>query len=61
MELNLFCSYQEAIEDITKRMGAGMAKFILKEVGDVGCCNAGLKDDAWIINLRKKDFSWFHC
>jgi farnesyl-diphosphate farnesyltransferase len=31
----LFCSYQEAIEDITKRMGAGMAKFICKEV-----CNA---------------------
>ena len=27
-----FCSYQEAIEDITKRMGAGMAKFICKEV-----------------------------
>ncbi|KAG6779560.1 hypothetical protein POTOM_015952 [Populus tomentosa] len=50
--------YQEAIEDITKRMGEGMAKFILKEVGDVGCCNAGLKDDAWIINLRKKDFSY---
>ncbi|MED6162021.1 squalene synthetase-like protein [Stylosanthes scabra] len=25
-------SYQEAIEDITKRMGAGMAKFICKEV-----------------------------
>ncbi|CAN1745517.1 Squalene synthase 10, partial [Linum perenne] len=29
------CSYQEAIEDITKRMGAGMAKFILKEVETV--------------------------
>ena len=28
----LFCSYQEAIEDITMRMGAGMAKFICKEV-----------------------------
>ncbi|CAN1745533.1 Squalene synthase 2, partial [Linum perenne] len=28
-------SYQEAIEDITKRMGAGMAKFILKEVETV--------------------------
>lgn len=27
-----FCSYQEAIEDITNRMGAGMAKFICKEV-----------------------------
>ncbi|KAG9145820.1 hypothetical protein Leryth_020862 [Lithospermum erythrorhizon] len=26
------CSYQEAIEDITMRMGAGMAKFICKEV-----------------------------
>jgi len=26
--------YQEAIEDITKRMGAGMAKFICKEVCD---------------------------
>lgn len=32
--LILFCSYQEAIEDITKRMGAGMAKFICKEVGN---------------------------
>lgn len=30
--LELFCSYQEAIEDITMRMGAGMAKFICKEV-----------------------------
>lgn len=30
--LLIFCSYQEAIEDITKRMGAGMAKFICKEV-----------------------------
>lgn len=30
--LQLFCSYQEAIEDITMRMGAGMAKFICKEV-----------------------------
>ncbi|EPS74249.1 hypothetical protein M569_00507, partial [Genlisea aurea] len=28
-------SYQEAIEDITKRMGAGMAKFICKEVETV--------------------------
>ncbi|KAG1368798.1 Squalene synthase [Cocos nucifera] len=28
----LGASYQEAIEDITKRMGAGMAKFICKEV-----------------------------
>ncbi|KAG6777893.1 hypothetical protein POTOM_017734 [Populus tomentosa] len=44
--LELGKGYQEAIEDITKRMGAGMAKFILKEVGDVGCCNAGLKDEA---------------
>lgn len=26
------CSYQQAIEDITMRMGAGMAKFICKEV-----------------------------
>ena len=26
------CSYQLAIEDITKRMGAGMAKFICQEV-----------------------------
>lgn len=31
MHLRLF-SYQEAIEDITRRMGAGMAKFICKEV-----------------------------
>ncbi|XP_008796681.1 squalene synthase 1-like isoform X2 [Phoenix dactylifera] len=30
--LELGASYQEAIEDITKRMGAGMAKFICKEV-----------------------------
>ncbi|XP_057966127.1 squalene synthase 2 [Malania oleifera] len=30
--LELGRSYQEAIEDITKRMGAGMAKFICKEV-----------------------------
>ncbi|TQD99423.1 hypothetical protein C1H46_014993 [Malus baccata] len=30
--LELGKGYQEAIEDITKRMGAGMAKFILKEV-----------------------------
>ncbi|KAM2053235.1 hypothetical protein ACFX1T_002900 [Malus domestica] len=30
--LELGNGYQEAIEDITKRMGAGMAKFILKEV-----------------------------
>ncbi|XP_058113635.1 squalene synthase 1-like [Magnolia sinica] len=28
-------SYQDAIEDITKRMGAGMAKFICKEVETV--------------------------
>ncbi|XP_061340551.1 squalene synthase 2-like isoform X1 [Gastrolobium bilobum] len=28
-------NYQEAIEDITKRMGAGMAKFICKEVETV--------------------------
>uniref|UniRef100_A0A6N2LRF3 Squalene synthase n=1 Tax=Salix viminalis TaxID=40686 RepID=A0A6N2LRF3_SALVM len=27
--------YQEAIEDITKKMGAGMAKFILKEVESI--------------------------
>lgn len=30
--LELGTSYQEAIEDVTKRMGAGMAKFICKEV-----------------------------
>ncbi|CAN6687375.1 unnamed protein product [Malus baccata var. baccata] len=30
--LELGNGYQEAIEDITKRMGTGMAKFILKEV-----------------------------
>lgn len=30
--LELERGYQEAIEDITKRMGAGMAKFICKEV-----------------------------
>ncbi|CAA0397496.1 Inactive squalene synthase 2 [Arabidopsis thaliana] len=30
--LKLEKGYQEAIEDITKRMGAGMAKFICKEV-----------------------------
>lgn len=30
--LQLGKSYQKAIEDITKRMGAGMAKFICKEV-----------------------------
>ncbi|KAL3621290.1 squalene synthetase-like protein [Castilleja foliolosa] len=30
--LELGSSYQEAIEDITMRMGAGMAKFICKEV-----------------------------
>ncbi|WOL04211.1 squalene synthase-like [Canna indica] len=30
--LELDKSYQEAIEDITKRMGAGMTKFICKEV-----------------------------
>ncbi|KAH9605354.1 hypothetical protein KSS87_000153 [Heliosperma pusillum] len=30
--LELDRGYQEAIEDITKRMGAGMAKFICKEV-----------------------------
>ncbi|KAL5703157.1 squalene synthase [Ranunculus cassubicifolius] len=27
--------YQEAIEEITKRMGAGMAKFILKEIENI--------------------------
>ncbi|XP_062025155.1 squalene synthase 2 isoform X2 [Rosa rugosa] len=33
--LELGKGYQEAIEDITKRMGAGMAKFICKEVETV--------------------------
>ncbi|KAJ4962972.1 hypothetical protein NE237_022911 [Protea cynaroides] len=33
--LELGSSYQEGIEDITKRMGAGMAKFICKEVETV--------------------------
>ncbi|KAL5703159.1 squalene synthase [Ranunculus cassubicifolius] len=33
--LELGRGYQEAIEEITKRMGAGMAKFILKEVETV--------------------------
>ncbi|GMJ12735.1 squalene synthase 1 [Hibiscus trionum] len=33
--LELGNGYQEAIEDITKRMGAGMAKFICKEVETV--------------------------
>ncbi|KAK9165376.1 hypothetical protein Scep_000567 [Stephania cephalantha] len=33
--LELGRGYQEAIADITKRMGAGMAKFILKEVETV--------------------------
>ncbi|XP_072995008.1 squalene synthase 1-like [Typha latifolia] len=33
--LELETSYQEAIEEITKKMGAGMAKFILKEVETV--------------------------
>ncbi|XP_026394438.1 squalene synthase-like isoform X2 [Papaver somniferum] len=33
--LELGKGYQEAIEEITKRMGAGMAKFILKEVETV--------------------------
>ncbi|KAF5786123.1 Squalene synthase [Helianthus annuus] len=33
--LELKKGYQEAIEDITKRMGAGMAKFICKEVETV--------------------------
>ncbi|KAI5592252.1 hypothetical protein POPTR_004G161200v4 [Populus trichocarpa] len=33
--LELGKGYQEAIEDITKRMGAGMAKFILKEVESI--------------------------
>ncbi|KAL8143772.1 hypothetical protein V2J09_016804 [Rumex salicifolius] len=33
--LELDRGYQEAIEDITKRMGAGMAKFICKEVESV--------------------------
>jgi hypothetical protein len=30
--LELGSGYQEAIEEITRRMGAGMAKFICKEV-----------------------------
>ncbi|CAA2935274.1 squalene synthase [Olea europaea subsp. europaea] len=34
--LELGRSYKEAIEDITMRMGAGMAKFICKEVETVG-------------------------
>ncbi|KAL5563109.1 hypothetical protein UlMin_032856 [Ulmus minor] len=33
--LELGKGYQEAIEDVTKRMGAGMAKFICKEVETV--------------------------
>ncbi|XP_039017072.1 squalene synthase 1-like [Hibiscus syriacus] len=33
--LELERGYQEAIEDITKRMGSGMAKFICKEVETV--------------------------
>ncbi|XP_009389044.2 squalene synthase 1 [Musa acuminata AAA Group] len=33
--LELDKSYQEAIEDITRRMGAGMAKFICKEVESI--------------------------
>ncbi|XP_011037190.1 PREDICTED: squalene synthase-like [Populus euphratica] len=33
--LELGKGYHEAIEDITKRMGAGMAKFILKEVESI--------------------------
>ncbi|ESQ53653.1 hypothetical protein EUTSA_v10025392mg [Eutrema salsugineum] len=33
--LELEKGYQEAIEDITKRMGAGMAKFVCKEVETV--------------------------
>ncbi|KAJ6927293.1 squalene synthase 1-like [Populus alba x Populus x berolinensis] len=33
--LELGKGYQEAIEDITKRMGEGMAKFILKEVESI--------------------------
>ncbi|KAG7978086.1 hypothetical protein I3843_05G064700 [Carya illinoinensis] len=33
--LELGKSYQEAIEDITKRMGAGMAKFICQEVESI--------------------------
>ncbi|KAG5247826.1 squalene synthase [Salix suchowensis] len=33
--LELGEGYQEAIEDITKKMGAGMAKFILKEVESI--------------------------
>jgi hypothetical protein len=28
-------SYQQAIEEITRQMGAGMAKFICKEVCDI--------------------------
>ncbi|KAB5541493.1 hypothetical protein DKX38_014467 [Salix brachista] len=51
--LELGKGYQEVIEDITKRMGAGMAKFICKEVSDVECCNA-VSNGAWITNLRKK-------
>ena len=31
-KVEIICSYQEAIKDITMRMGAGMAKFICKEV-----------------------------
>ncbi|CAA2979959.1 squalene synthase [Olea europaea subsp. europaea] len=37
--LELGRSYQQAIEDITMRMGAGMAKFICKEVETVGDYN----------------------
>ncbi|KAK9051959.1 hypothetical protein SSX86_028587 [Deinandra increscens subsp. villosa] len=33
--LQLIFSYQEAIEDITMKMGAGMAKFICKEVDSI--------------------------
>ena len=43
-----FCSYQEAIEDITKRMGAGMAKFICKEVWQASL----------IFSMLKCKFSW---
>ncbi|CAH2076799.1 unnamed protein product [Thlaspi arvense] len=34
-EWHYSCKYQEAIEEITKRMGAGMAKFICQEVETV--------------------------
>ncbi|XP_013624708.1 PREDICTED: squalene synthase-like [Brassica oleracea var. oleracea] len=40
--LELEKGYQEIIEDITKRMGAGMAKFISKEVCDTLKSRAGI-------------------